>query len=79
MSFAFVLLKCEPGYEDVIVDELRSLSEVACAYKILGGPYDIIVEVEADSESKARKTINQQIRSIDKIKATNTLMIIVRG
>ena len=77
MSFAFVLLKCEPGYEDVIVDELRSLPEVACAHKILGGQYDIIVEVEADSESKARKTINQQIRSIDKIKATNTLMTIV--
>ena len=77
MSFAFVLLKCEPGYEDVIVDELRSLPEVVYAHKILGGPYDIIVKVEADSESKARKTINQQIRSIDKIKTTNTMMIIV--
>jgi hypothetical protein len=46
MSFAFVLLKCEPGYEDVIVDELRSLPEVACAHKILGGPYDIIARQE---------------------------------
>jgi DNA-binding Lrp family transcriptional regulator len=71
-SFAYVLIKCEPGYEDLIVDELKSLSEVVCAHTILGSPFDIIVKVEADSESKARNTINRRIRSIDKIKATNT-------
>ena len=76
MSFAYVLLKCEPGYEDVIMDELRSIPEVVCAHKIMGWAYDIIVKVEAESESKARKTINRQIRSIDEIKATNTMMII---
>lgn len=77
MPFAYVLLKCEPGYEDVIVDELKSLPQVVSADKIFGSPFDIIVKVEAGSESRARKTINQQIRSIEKIKATNTMMIII--
>lgn len=77
MPFAYVLLKCEPGFEDVIVDELKSLPEVVCVHEILGSPFDIIVKVEANSESRARRTINQQIRSIDKIKATNTMMIII--
>lgn len=77
MSSAYVLLKCEPGYEDLIVDELKSIPEVVCADKILGSPFDIIVKVEADSESRARKTINHQIRSIEKIKASNTMMTII--
>ena len=77
MPFAYVLLKCEPGYEDIIVDELKSLPEVVCADKILGSPFDIIVKVEANSESSTRKTINQRIRSIEKIKATNTMIVII--
>ena len=76
MPFAYVLLKCEPGYENIIVDELKSLPEVVSTDKILGSPFDIIVKVEAISESSVRKTINQRIRSIEKIKATNTMMIV---
>ena len=41
--------------------------------KLVEGPYDIIVKIEADSSEKLKEIISIQLRRINKIKHTLTL------
>ncbi len=47
---AFVLINCESGSEDKVVDELSKMDKVSEIQKIMG-VYDVIAKLEADSES----------------------------
>ena len=47
-------------------------------YEIQGvyGVYDIVLKVSSDDGSKLRKIITTQIRKIDKVQSTLTMMVI---
>ena len=72
---AYVLINCELGSEEEIINELKSLPsviEVNASY----GVYDIIVKIGADTIDNLRETITWRIRRLDKIKSTLTLIIV---
>ena len=73
MAIAYVLINCELGSEEQIIDELKQLSDVK---QVLGtfGAYDILTKVESDTVEKLRETITWEIRKIPKIRSTLTLM-----
>jgi len=73
MQRAFILINCEPGSENSVIDKLKQTDCVTQAIKILG-TYDVIAKVESDSSSILSSIISDQIRKIDRINSTNTLL-----
>jgi DNA-binding Lrp family transcriptional regulator len=72
MQSAYVLISCDPEDSDQIISAVMNLSGLVEA-KLVEGPYDIIVKIEADSSEKLKEIISIQLRRIDKIKHTLTL------
>ena len=69
---AFVLINCESGSEDRVVDELSKMDKVREIQKIMG-VYDAIAKLEADSESDIKDVVSSKIRKIYPINSVLTL------
>ena len=77
MPSAFVLINTEIGYEDKVLTELKKLENIKEAY-VTYGVYDIVAKVGAESMDKLKDIISQNIRRLDKVRSTLT-MIVVEG
>jgi DNA-binding Lrp family transcriptional regulator len=75
MPTAYVLINCDLGSEEEILNELRRLNEVVELSGVYG-VYDIIVKIRADSMDKLRETITWHVRRIDKVRSTLTMIVI---
>ena len=75
MATAYVLINCDFGFEEEIINELKELQEVVEVYGTYG-VYDLLVKVRTDAMDKLKETITWRIRRIDKIKSTLTLIVI---
>ncbi|KAG2473560.1 MAG: AsnC family transcription regulator [Nitrosopumilales archaeon] len=73
MAIAYVLINCNLGYEEQIIEKLKHLSDVKEVHGIFG-VYDILAKVESDQITTLRETITWKIRKIDKVRSTITLM-----
>jgi DNA-binding Lrp family transcriptional regulator len=76
MSSAYVLILCEPGCEIVVMDEIRTLKHVTELDRVYGSSYDIIIKISADTADKLNDIISSKIRRIEKVRATQTMMVI---
>jgi DNA-binding Lrp family transcriptional regulator len=76
MPTAYILVFCEPGCEAAVVDELRTLPSVVEAARIYGFSYYIIVKVTSDTPGKLSEIISNNIKRIEKVKATQTMTVI---
>ncbi len=74
MAIAYVLVNCELGYEDEIIEGLKDLSSVKEVNGTFGA-YDILVKVESDQITTLRETTGK-IRKIGRVESTQTLMAI---
>lgn len=74
MPSAYVLINCDLGYEDQIIDELNKLAGVYEASR-LDGAYDIIVKVNTETTEKLEEIITLHMRKIDRIQSTLTLTV----
>jgi len=70
---AYVLINCDLGSEESVIDALKN---VECVKEIHGtfGAYDIIAKVDGKEVESIRDSITWQIRKIDRIRSTLTLM-----
>jgi DNA-binding Lrp family transcriptional regulator len=75
MPSAYVLLNCELGCEAVVIDEIRTLSHVSEVNRVYGSSYDMIIKVSAETTDKLNQVISSKIRRIEKVKATQTMMV----
>ncbi|HZI70656.1 MAG TPA: Lrp/AsnC ligand binding domain-containing protein [Nitrososphaeraceae archaeon] len=75
MPLAYLLINCEHGEEQGIIEELKELPEIVEAYQIAGA-YDLIAKINAATIDKLKETISWRIRTTDKIKSTITLIAI---
>ena len=73
MATAYVLINCELGSEEAVIDELKSLESVVEVHGTFGA-YDILSKVESTQVEALRETITWKIRKIPKIRSTLTLM-----
>ena len=74
MHKGFVLLNCDLGAEEFIVEELRKISQVSQAY-VTFGAYDIIVEINTDSQEDFDETVSFKIRRLARVVSTMTLNV----
>jgi len=73
MVTAYVLINCELGSEESIIQELKNLDSVIEVHGTFGA-YDILAKIESLTVDVLRETITWKIRKIDQIRSTLTLM-----
>jgi DNA-binding Lrp family transcriptional regulator len=73
MATAYVLINCELGSEEAIIEQLKGLEGVKEVHGTFGA-YDILAKVESDQVEALRETITWKIKKIPKIRSTLTLM-----
>ena len=75
MHKGFVLLNCDLGAEEFILEELKKISGVSQAY-VTFGAYDVIAEINTDSQQDFDETVALKIRRLTRIVSTMTLNVI---
>ena len=75
MHKGFVLLNCDLGAEEFILEELKKIPNVSQAY-VTFGAYDVIAEINADSREDFDETVAIKIRGLTRIVSTMTLNVI---
>ncbi len=73
MTTAYVLITCDLGYEEQVIEEMKHLSDVKEAHGTFGA-YDILAKVESANVEALRETIMGKIRKIGRVRSTLTLM-----
>ena len=73
MSLAFVLLKCDEGFEKKVLKEIGQINGVKEAHETFG-PYDAIVKIETSSSKLVKQIFNEKIRGLRGIRSTLTLL-----
>ena len=75
MHVGFVLLNCDLGAEEYILDELNQVPQIKNAY-ITFGAYDVIAEIHAETQEDFEKTVSLKIRQLSRVVSTMTLNVI---
>jgi len=73
MPEAYVLINCDIGSEESVIEELRHVATVREVHGTFGA-YDIVAKVSSDKPESLRRTITWQIRKIPNVRSTLTLM-----
>ena len=74
MATAYVLINCDLGFEEQIIEDLKHLDNVKQAHGVFGA-YDILAKVESDQISTLRETIMWKIRKLNRVRSTLTLIV----
>ena len=75
MPAAFVLVNAEIGSEDEVLDELKGTTGVIGAW-IVYGVYDIVAKIEADTMDKLKEIITTNIRGLENVRSTLTMIVV---
>ena len=75
MHKGFVLLNCDLGAEEFIVEELKKIPHISQAY-VTFGAYDVIAEIITDSKEDFDETVSLKIRRLTRVVSTMTLNVI---
>ena len=73
MQTAYILINCELGKEENILDSLRHIESVKEVHETFGA-YDIIAKIENSDRGKLRETITWNIRKLQHVHSILTLM-----
>lgn len=74
MHKGFILLNCDLGAEEYVIDELKQMQDVSNAY-LTFGVYDVVAEIQTDDQDGFEKTI-ATIRRLSRVVSTMTLNVI---
>ena len=67
-----MLINCQSGFENLIIQKLIKIPEVKEVQGIFG-IYDIFVKMESGSQDRLEDVITREIRKIPNITSTNSL------
>ncbi len=80
MPTAYVLLNSDLGSDETIISKVKGIldNEANIKYEVQGvyGVYDIVLKISSDNTENLRSVITNQIRKIDKVQSTLTMMVI---
>ncbi len=75
MKKAFVLVNSDLGMEAELQSELKKVEGVIAVYQVYG-LYDMIVEVDAESDQKLKEAILDKIRPLEHVRSAVTLAVV---
>ena len=73
METAYVLVNCDLGSEETVIDDLKHIESVREIHGTFGA-YDIIAKIENSEKDKLRETITWNIRKLEHVRSTLALM-----
>lgn len=73
MTIAYVLLNCDLGAEEDLIEKLKELEQVKDVFETIG-THDMMVKLEAENFEKIREIVSWNIQKLDKIRSTSTLI-----
>jgi DNA-binding Lrp family transcriptional regulator len=74
MAEAYVLITCEEGHEEKIINVLSEKNDILTTNRVIG-PYNILVKIKGETIDTVIETITSDIKTIDKIQYTLTLKV----
>ena len=74
MVRAFVCINVDIGTDIEVLKELKQIKGIKEAYTLYG-VYDLIAMIEADVMTDLKDLVHQQIRKIDKVRSTLTMIV----
>jgi DNA-binding Lrp family transcriptional regulator len=74
MTEAFVLVTCNEGHEEKILNKLNGIEEILTICRIQG-PYNILIKIKGETSDEIKETITSEIKTIDKIRYILTLKV----
>jgi len=75
MPSAFVLINTEIGAESEVLNQLKGIEGIEEAYAVYG-VYDIVAKVRAETMDKLKEIVTWNIRKLDKVRSTLTMIVI---
>ncbi len=69
------MITSESGTEDEVTEELNKIENVKEAHSVYG-MYDVVVKVEADTMDQLKNVVHKQIRGMNKVRSTLTMIVI---
>jgi len=75
MPSAFVLINTEIGAESEVLEQLKDVEGVEEAYAVYG-VYDVVARVKAETMDKLKEIVTWNIRRLDKVRSTLTMIVI---
>lgn len=73
MAVAYVLINCDLGKEESIIENLKHMDSIKEVHGTFGA-YDIVAKMEHDEKEKIREMIIWGIRKIEHVRSTLTLV-----
>lgn len=75
MVKAYSLLSIEPGMVSGIFEEVEKMESIQ-SVEAVAGPYDIIARIEVESLEDLTGTVFDEIRGIEGVTSTTTLIVV---
>lgn len=73
MTDAYVMLNCELGAEEEIIEQLKELEQVVDVFETIG-THDMLVRLQAENFEKIREIVSWNIQKLKKVRSTATLI-----
>ncbi|MDE1726692.1 MAG: Lrp/AsnC ligand binding domain-containing protein [Thaumarchaeota archaeon] len=74
MEKGFILINCDIGAEEYVIEELKLLPQVKSAY-VTFGAYDVIAELQTPTSEEFDRAVSHKIRNISRVESTMTLKV----
>ena len=78
MHIEFVLLNCDLGAEEYILDELQQVPQIKNSY-VTFSAYDIIAAIHDETQEEFERTVSMNIRRLSRIVSTMTLNVVSKN
>jgi DNA-binding Lrp family transcriptional regulator len=73
MPTAYILLCCDLGSENDVLQAIKMIDEVEEVNRVFG-VYDIIVKLSSDNMDKLKDIITMRVRNIEKVRSVITII-----
>lgn len=73
MSVAYILIKSDLGAEQKVIEDLQKIPQIMKIDRTFGD-YDLVVKLEAEHVEKIREIISWNVKKIEKVRSTLTLL-----
>ena len=74
MHKGFVLLNCDLGAEEYVIDELKQMDDVSNAYLTFGA-YDVVAVIQTEDQEMFEKAV-AIVRRLSRVVSTMTLNVV---
>ena len=78
MPMAYVLITTETGAVESVLASLKKMDHVKETFMVYG-VYDIVAMVKAETMDKLKEIVTWNLRSLDKVRSTLTMIVIEEG